>query len=127
MKNIRQNLPFIATIAAFIIACAVITVLTVRDEPQYMRVIADNSDNFDNSETIESPSELLPEFTSVNINTADSEELQTLPGVGPVLAERIITYREAHKNGFLHLEELMEVSGIGEQIFERIREMIYID
>ena len=124
MKIIKQNLPFIVTIAVFMIACAVITALTIRDEPQYIRVIAYNSDMSDSEELEpELSSELLP----VNINTADSEELQTLPGIGPVLAERIIAHRETRANGFLHIEELMEVSGIGEHVFDRIHEWVYID
>ena len=60
---------------------------------------------------------------TVNINTADSETLQTLPRVGPVLAERIIAYR-TEKGGFKTLEELKEVSGIGEKTFERLRPLI---
>ena len=55
----------------------------------------------------------------VDINTASQEELETLSGVGPVLAQRIIEYREA--NG---LEELLEVKGIGEKTLEKFREDI---
>lgn len=53
----------------------------------------------------------------VNINTATSEELQLLPGVGPALAERIITYRE--ENGTItDIEDLDNVSGIGPALLE---------
>ena len=59
----------------------------------------------------------------VDINTASQEELETLSGVGPVLAQRIIEYREA--NGpFQSLEELLEVKGIGEKTLEKFREDI---
>ena len=56
----------------------------------------------------------------VNINTAAATELQTLPGVGPATAARIIEYRE--KNGpFKKLEELMNVRGMGEKTFLKLR------
>ncbi len=61
----------------------------------------------------------------ININTATSEQLQTLPGIGPVLADRIIAYRE--KNGtFESVGELMNVSGIGEKKLEAIWDFVTI-
>lgn len=52
--------------------------------------------------------------TKININTADAKLLDELPGVGPVLAERIVQYRES--NGFFSKpEELVNVKGIGEK------------
>ena len=59
----------------------------------------------------------------VNINTASVEDLTTLPGVGKAYAERIVEYRE--KNGpFKKVEDLLNVRGIGEKTFERIRDRI---
>ena len=55
----------------------------------------------------------------VNINTATLDQLQTLPGIGPVLAQRIIDYRQAHGK-FQHLEELTNVSGIGQKRLDAI-------
>ena len=62
----------------------------------------------------EVPEEVLaPDVDPVDINTADVEEFDQLPGIGTVLAGRIIAYREA--NGpFETVEDLLEVSGIGE-------------
>ena len=59
----------------------------------------------------------------VNINTADAEELETVPGIGEVLAQRILTYREEH-GAFREAEELMNVEGIGNKTLETIRECI---
>ncbi len=61
-----------------------------------------------------------PEAAPVDVNTADAELLETLPGIGPALAGRILEYREA--NGpFRHLCELMNVEGIGSEVYEGLR------
>ena len=61
----------------------------------------------------------------VNINKASLEELQKINGVGPSLAEKIITYRE--ENGkFKNIEDLKNVSGIGEKKYEALKEYITI-
>lgn len=56
----------------------------------------------------------------ININTASAAELATLPGIGTVLAERIIAYRQA-RGPFTDPAQLMDVKGIGEGLYERIR------
>lgn len=61
----------------------------------------------------------------VDINAADAALLQTLPGIGPVLAQRIIEYRETW-GPFDHPTDLMEVSGIGPRTFERLRDYIRV-
>ncbi len=68
----------------------------------------------------------VPETLYVNINTADSEEFVKLPGIGEVLAERIVEYRDS-TGYFRNIEEIMLVNGIGEGIFSEIRENIYVD
>ncbi len=61
----------------------------------------------------------------ININTADSEELQELNGVGPATAEKIISYRE--ENGrFKSIEDIKNVSGIGDKTFEKFRDKIKV-
>jgi len=61
----------------------------------------------------------------VNINTASSEELQAIPGIGPSKAEAVIEYRE--ENGpFQIIEDITNVSGIGEKSFERIKSSITV-
>ena len=58
-------------------------------------------------------------------NIATSEQLQTLPGIGPVLAARIIEYRET-VGKFVILEDLLAVKGIGEKTLAKIRPYLYI-
>jgi competence protein ComEA len=59
----------------------------------------------------------------VDINRADAAELETLPGVGPVLAQRIATFRE--ENGpFATIEDLLDVPGIGEAKLEGLRDAV---
>jgi competence protein ComEA len=61
----------------------------------------------------------------VNVNTANATELETLPGIGAATAARIVEYRQ--KNGpFKKLEELMNVQGIGEKSFLKLRPQITI-
>lgn len=62
----------------------------------------------------------------ININTASKQELMGLPGIGAVLAQRIIEHREAH-GPFKAIEEIMNVKGIGPKTFERIKNKITAD
>ena len=61
----------------------------------------------------------------ININTATVEELTMLPGIGPSYAQRIVEHRE--KNGpFKKVEDLLNVRGIGEKTFEKIRDRLTV-
>ena len=61
----------------------------------------------------------------INLNTATSEELQTISGIGAKRAEDIIAYRESH-GGFQSVDDLKNVSGIGDKTLEKIRESVYV-
>lgn len=65
------------------------------------------------------------EVTLVDLNTAEAEELATLPGIGEGLAKRIVDYRTEH-GPFEGPEGLMEVSGIGEKKLEELRDYITV-
>ena len=61
----------------------------------------------------------------ININTATSQELQTLPRIGPALAQRIIEYRQI-AGGFSTVDDLTNVRGIGEKTLEKIRHLVAV-
>ena len=61
----------------------------------------------------------------VNINTATKEELQTISGIGEGKAQAIIDYREENGN-FNSIEDILNVSGIGESIYEKIKDHITV-
>lgn len=61
----------------------------------------------------------------ISINTATPEELDSLPGIGPAIAQRIIDYREAN-GSFQSIEEITLVSGIGDATYEKIKDRITV-
>lgn len=61
--------------------------------------------------------------TKVNINTADADELDTLPGIGPVLAQRIVDWR-TENGSFRTPEDLLQVEGIGQATLENLQNCI---
>ena len=101
---------------------------------------AEESDSSDTEETSESETddsagdeadsaESASEDSSdgkININTADSETLQTLSGIGEVRAQAIIDYREQYGD-FETVEDILKVSGIGEGTLEKIIDYITVD
>ena len=74
----------------------------------------------------QSPLVVVADVGYVDINRGSVEELQRLPGIGPVLAERIIRYRREHgKFGSIH--DIQNVKGIGEKRFAQLEPYIHID
>ncbi len=63
--------------------------------------------------------------TLIDLNAATGMELETLPGIGPRTAERILEYRREH-GGFERIEDLMDVRGIGERTFLRLKPLVTV-
>ena len=61
----------------------------------------------------------------ININTAPASELEALPRIGPTVAQRIVDFRTKNGN-FKKVEEIMKVQGIGEKIFDEIKDLITV-
>jgi len=62
----------------------------------------------------------------LHLNTATAEQLQRLPGVGPVLAKRIVDFREK-KGGYKRIEELLAVPGVSEKKWKAMREYLVLN
>ena len=91
-------------------------------EVDYKQEVLDfNSQSFDNIQK-----KILPAEKSINLNTAEIEELVNLPGIGQKTAQNIIDYRSKHKR-FNNTNELLEVKGIGQAKLAKIKKYIFID
>jgi competence protein ComEA len=99
--------------------------LTRITEPEVIVSQADKVESLmENIPDSESKAEKAETTLSIDINNATKEELKQLSGIGEVKATSIIQYREAH-NGFKNVDEIIEVSGIGHKILEKIKPYIY--
>lgn len=79
-----------------------------------------SQENYNNTQKEENINENF-----VNINSASEEELTSLKHIGPAIALRIIKYRETH-GGFMNIDEIKNVRGIGQAVFEDIKNYICV-
>ena len=80
-----------------------------------------NERNFNGSTTRQ-----IPDEKSININSAKLDDMILLPGIGEITAKKILELRE-RRGGFKTLKELLDVKGIGEVKFNKIKKYIYIE
>lgn len=122
LKKLFKKRVKIVAVAAFAIAVLVGAIIqNYAGDPFTIEniVIEESTD----SDTPTAEPQVIDE--KININTADAELLCTLDGIGEVTAQRIIEYRE--ENGeFGVIEDLMNISGIGEKKFAKIRDAICV-
>lgn len=120
------QLPLNSRISDAIDACNGFTPLADKSKINLAQKLADGMQIQVNSQnkivTDEQPS-INSSNNLVNINTATKEELDTLPGIGPATAQKILDYRNEHGN-FQTLDDLKNVKGIGETKFAKIQDKI---
>ena len=102
-----------------------IRIPAIGDEPQELIIIGQPGVATGDEPPANQPNQ-TPTDGRININLANFAELQTLPNIGEVRARRIIDFREAN-NGFNSIEDLLEVTGIGDGIFAGLRNYITVD
>lgn len=93
-------------------------------EQAYLKISGDASDSL--LLTSKKDGSAASDTVVINMNTATLEQWVQLPGIGEVYAQRILEYRRIHGN-FTRLEELMEVKGIGEKRWEKLKIHLYIE
>lgn len=120
MKN-KITFILISSVFVLLSMCIVLVTLLYR---QSNAVYIKNTASLETEITqITSRTDLIND--KININTASKEELMTLSGIGEVIAQRIIDYREEH-GSFKFVEEIKNVNGIGEARFNSIKDHIIV-
>lgn len=119
MKLTKANLIPIALTASFLLFAAGFCIGSLRTSGDLRVITARPAAP---SAVTESSQTAQPD-TPVDLNTATVEELTALPGIGDVIARRIVAYRQVH-GPFTSLEELAEVKGMGEKRIEDIQDYV---
>ena len=119
MRTYHKQVKILAAIGICLIAAVLLTAAFTPKKEQ-KRFIHQNTDAV--STTVPTSVRLFP----VNINTATKAQLQTVPGIGEKTAAKIIVYRETN-GAFQSVEDIRHVEGIGEKMFQSIKEYICVD
>ena len=73
----------------------------------------------------DTPANKKPPLKPININTATSDELQQVPGIGPVTAEKILTMRKSY-GAFKSVDDLLAIKGLGKKRLEKMRKYLTV-
>ncbi|CAB4670743.1 unannotated protein [freshwater metagenome] len=119
-----QRLPAGSRVADAISAAGGVTNTKARDSVNLARILIDGEQIVVGaSNTSMNSSNGTPADRKVGLNSANQQQLETLPGVGPSLAQRILEYRSTH-GGFRTIDELDDVAGIGPATLSRLRPLV---
>ncbi len=110
-------------IGVFLLVCILIMVglIMTKTDKAESKFVSNSQNQFNNSTT--TTKKINNSNTKISINKASVEDLDTLPGIGAVIAGRIVEYR-TQNGGFKSLDELKEVSGIGDAKYEKVKDLI---
>ncbi len=113
--KLTVTLSIVAVVAIALVGMFLLTM----EAPESATIIKKDADVSFSSERAESKS------TMININTAPKEELVLISGIGTTKAENIIAYRE--NKPFTKIEDIMNVEGIGQKLFDKIKDRICVE
>ncbi len=118
-----------------IVACLTLSLATgmivfaVKHYRPPVSVSIDSSSRINKADTASKPEISRPSVSLsnlINVNTADAAQFERLKGIGPKLARRIVAYRQTNGR-FVTKDDLKRVDGIGDKLFETIKDKVYID
>ena len=129
-NNTKQSKSeYILIASALFIVALILIYIAVYSPPLVPENIASNKTVVNETTTLTSTTESVSTTETpdvININTATVEQFISLNGIGEILAKRIVDYRT--ENGkFTNIDELMNVSGIGEKKFNAIKKFLYVN
>ena len=115
--------PFLILIGITLMFCCVLLGIYFGRNSSHNYITVNNT----STSAIEKPTEATQATVGkININTASEQQLTLLPGIGEAITKRIVDYRTEHGD-FAAIEDIMNVSGIGEKKFEQLKEYIVVE